>query len=263
MFSTITPIIVIIVVILFSCIHVLREYERGVILTLGRFTGVKGPGLIILIPGIQQMFRVSTRVMVLDVPPQDIITRDNVSVKVNAVVYFRVINPDNAILNVEDYMYATSQLAQTTLRSALGQQELDDLLTNRDKINQNLQEILDLHTEPWGIKVSSVEVKNVDIPQEMQRAMAKQAEAERERRAKIIHAEGELQAAAKLSEAAAIIGQQPATLQLRYLQTLTEIATDKNSTTIFPLPMDLINIFLDRKNPAAPMPEDKSVITQK
>ena len=246
MFSTVTPIVIVLSVILFSCIHILKEYERGVVLTLGRFTGVKGPGLIFLIPGIQQMFRVSTRVVVLDVPPQDIITRDNISVKVNAVVYFRVINPQHAILNVEDFMYATSQLAQTTLRSVLGQQELDDLLTNRDKINQNLQEILDQHTEPWGIKVSSVEVKNVDIPQEMQRAMAKQAEAERERRAKIIHAEGELQAAEKLSEAAAIIGRQPATLQLRYLQTLTEIATDKNSTTIFPLPMDLISLFMDK-----------------
>lgn len=250
MVSVSMPVVIIMLVLAFSCIKVLNEYERGVTLTLGRFTGVKGPGLIFLIPGIQQMFRVSTRVVVLDVPPQDIITRDNISVKVNAVVYFRVVGPQQAILNVENYMYATSQLAQTTLRSILGQQELDDLLTNRDKINQNLQEILDQHTEPWGIKISSVEVKNVDIPQEMQRAMAKQAEAERERRAKIIHAEGELQASQKLSEAAAIIGKEPATIQLRYLQTLTEIASDKNSTTIFPLPMDLISMFMkkDKQN---------------
>jgi regulator of protease activity HflC (stomatin/prohibitin superfamily) len=225
---------------------VLNEYERGVTLTLGRFTGVKGPGLVILIPGIQQMFRISTRVVVLDVPPQDIITRDNISVKVNAVVYFRVVNPQDAVLNVENFMYATSQLSQTTLRSVLGQQELDDLLSNRDKINKNLQEILDLHTEPWGIKVSSVEVKNVDLPQEMQRAIARQAEAERERRAKIIHAEGEFQASQKLADAARIIGQEPAAIQLRYLQTLTEIATERNSTTIFPVPMDLINLFLKK-----------------
>jgi len=241
------PLIIIIVVILFASIKVLNEYERGVVLTLGRFTGVKGPGLIILIPGIQQMMRVSTRVVVLDVPPQDIVTRDNISVKVNAVVYFRVLKPESAILNVENFMYATSQLSQTTLRSVLGQQELDDLLTNRDKINRNLQEILDQHTESWGIKIASVEVKNVDIPQEMQRAIAKQAEAERERRAKIIHAEGEFQASQKLSEAAAIIAKEPATIQLRYLQTLTEISTDKNSTIVFPLPIDLIKIFLDKK----------------
>lgn len=239
------PIIILIVFVL-SCIKVLNEYERGVILTLGRFTGVKGPGLIIVIPMLQQIFRISTRVVVLDVPPQDVITRDNISVKVNAVVYFRVINPQAAVLNVENYMYATSQLAQTTLRSVLGQQELDDLLANRDKINQNLQVILDQHTEPWGIKVSSVEVKNVDLPQEMQRAIAKQAEAERERRAKIIHADGEFQAAQKLSEAAAIVGKNPAAIQLRYLQTLTEIATEKNSTTIFPIPIDLIEMFLKK-----------------
>ena len=240
------PLLIIVVVILFSSIKVLNEYERGVVLTLGRFTGVKGPGLIILIPGIQTMFRISTRVVVLDVPPQDIITRDNISVKVNAVVYFRVVNPQSAILNVENFMYATSQLSQTTLRSVLGQQELDDLLSNRDKINQNLQQILDLHTEPWGIKVSSVEVKNVDIPQEMQRAMARQAEAERERRAKVIHAEGEFQASQKLADAAQIIGKSPAAIQLRYLQTLTEVATEKNSTTIFPVPIDLIEMFLKK-----------------
>ena len=240
------PLIIIGIVILFASIKVLNEYERGVTLTFGRFTGVKGPGLIILIPGVQQMFRVSTRVVVLDVPPQDIITRDNISVKVNAVVYFRVVNPQSAILNVENFMYATSQLAQTTLRSVLGQQELDDLLSNRDKINQNLQQILDLHTEPWGIKVASVEVKNVDIPQDMQRAMARQAEAERERRAKVIHAEGEFQASQKLAEAAAIIGREPSAIQLRYLQTLTEIASENNSTTIFPVPMDLISLFVKK-----------------
>ncbi len=240
------PLIIIVAVLLFASIKVLNEYERGVTLTLGRFTGVKGPGLIILIPGIQQMFRMSTRVVVLDVPPQDVITRDNISVKVNAVIYFRVVNPQAAILNVENFMYATSQLAQTTLRSVLGQQELDDLLSNRDKINQNLQQILDLHTEPWGIKISSVEVKNVDLPQEMQRAIAKQAEAERERRAKVIHAEGEFQAAQKLSDAAAIMAVNPAAIQLRYLQTLTEIATDNNSTTIFPIPIDMISMFMKK-----------------
>ncbi len=240
------PLIVIGIIILFASIKVLNEYERGVTLTLGRFTGVKGPGLIILIPGVQQLFRISTRVVVLDVPPQDIITRDNISVKVNAVVYFRVVNPQAAVLNVENYMYATSQLSQTTLRSVLGQQELDDLLSNRDKINQNLQQILDQHTEPWGIKVSSVEVKNVDLPQEMQRAIARQAEAERERRAKIIHAEGEFQASQKLADAARIIGSEPAAIQLRYLQTLTEVATERNSTTIFPIPIDMISQFLKK-----------------
>ncbi|HBA60359.1 MAG TPA: hypothetical protein DCZ92_06010 [Elusimicrobia bacterium] len=245
------PLIILGVIILFSSIKVLNEYERGVTLTLGRFTGVKGPGLIILIPGVQQLFRVSTRVVVMDVPPQDIITRDNISVKVNAVVYFRVVNPQSAILNVENFMYATSQLAQTTLRSVLGQQELDDLLSNRDKINKNLQEILDQHTEPWGIKVSSVEVKNVDLPQEMQRAIAKQAEAERERRAKVIHAEGEFQASQKLSDAAAIMAVNPAAIQLRYLQTLTEISAEKSSTIIFPVPMDLVKMFFDKPKPQA------------
>ncbi|MEK7721994.1 MAG: slipin family protein [Elusimicrobiota bacterium] len=241
------PLIIIVAVILFASIKILNEYERGVTLTLGRFTGVKGPGLIFLIPGIQQMFRMSTRVVVLDVPPQDVITRDNISVKVNAVIYFRVVNPQAAVLNVENYMYATSQLAQTTLRSVLGQQELDDLLAQRDKINKNLQEILDLHTEPWGIKISSVEVKNVDLPQEMQRAIAKQAEAERERRAKVIHAEGEFQAAQKLSDAAQIMTVNPAAIQLRYLQTLTEISVEKNSTIIFPVPLDLLSMFMKKK----------------
>ena len=247
MFSaSLMPVIIIAVVLLFTSIKVLNEYERGVVLTLGRFTGVKGPGLIILIPGIQQMFRISTRVVVMDVPPQDVITRDNISVKVNAVIYFRVVNPQSAILNVENFMYATSQLAQTTLRSVLGQQELDDLLAQRDKINQNLAQILDLHTEPWGIKISSVEVKNVDLPQDMQRAIARQAEAERERRAKVIHAEGEFQASQKLADAAKIMSTSPAAIQLRYLQTLTEISTEKNSTIIFPVPMDLIAMFLNK-----------------
>src|SRR3989339_237380 len=245
MFIGMTPIIIIAIVVAFSSIKVLNEYERGVILTFGRFTGVKGPGLIFVIPGIQQMFRMSTRVVVLDVPPQDVITRDNISVKVNAVIYFRVVNPQTAVLNVENYMYATSQLAQTTLRSVLGQQELYDLLAPRDKINKNLQEILDQHTEPWGIKISSVEVKNVDLPQEMQRAIAKQAEAERERRAKVIHAEGEFQASQKLADAAEIMNKQPQALQLRYLQTLTEIASEKNSTIIFPVPIDLIKPFIE------------------
>lgn len=240
------PLIAILAVVLISSIKVLNEYERAVMLTLGRFTGVKGPGIIIVIPMVQEIFRISTRVVVLDVPPQDVITRDNISVKVNAVVYFRVVNPQSAVLNVENFMYATSQLSQTTLRSVLGQQELDDLLAHRDKINQELQQILDLHTEPWGIKISSVEVKNVDLPHEMQRAIARQAEAERERRAKVIHAEGEFQASQKLADAAAIIGSQPAAIQLRYLQTLTEVASDKNSTTIFPLPIDMISQFLKK-----------------
>lgn len=240
------PLIVVVLFLVMSAVHVLNEYERGVVFTLGRYDGVKGPGLVLIWPVIQKMMKISTRVVVFDVPAQDIITKDNISVKVNAVVYFRVVNPDYAVLNVENYMYATSQLSQTTLRSVLGQQELDDLLSNRDKINQSLQQILDQHTEPWGIKVSSVEVKNVDIPQEMQRAIAKQAEAERERRAKIIHADGEYQAAQKLSDAASIISQNPATMQLRYLQTLTEVATEKNSTTIFPIPIDLIKMFMEK-----------------
>lgn len=231
-------------IILFNLIKVLSEYERGVIFRLGRLLGVKGPGLIILIPGIDRMIKVSLRTVVLDVPPQDVITKDNVSIKVNAVVYFRVVQPDKAIVSVENYIYATSQLAQTTLRSILGQFELDDLLAQRDKINQELQHIIDQHTEPWGIKISTVEVKQIDLPLEMQRAMAKQAEAERERRAKVVHAEGELQASKKLGEAAAVIERNPIALQLRYLQTLTEIASENNSTTIFPLPIELLKPFL-------------------
>lgn len=234
--------------ILFNLIKVLSEYERGVIFRLGRLLAVKGPGLIILIPGIDRMVKVSLRTVVLDVPPQDIITKDNVSIKVNAVVYFRVVHPDKAIVSVENYIYATSQLAQTTLRSILGQSELDELLSNREKINQELQTIIDQHTEPWGIKVSNVEVKQVDLPPEMQRAMARQAEAERERRAKIVHADGELQASQKLGEAAQVIEKNPIALQLRYLQTLTEIASENNSTTIFPLPIELLKPFLNLAN---------------
>jgi len=234
--------------ILFNLIKVLSEYERGVVFRLGRLLAVKGPGLIILIPGIDRMVKVSLRTVVLDVPPQDIITKDNVSIKVNAVVYFRVVQPDKAIVSVENYIYATSQLAQTTLRSILGQSELDELLSNREKINQELQAIIDQHTEPWGIKVSNVEVKQVDLPPEMQRAMARQAEAERERRAKIVHADGELQASVKLGEAAEVINRNPIALQLRYLQTLTEIASENNSTTIFPLPIELLKPFLNMGN---------------
>jgi len=232
---------------LVSAIKILNEYERGVIFRLGRVLGApKGPGLIILIPVIDRMVKVSLRTVVLDIPPQDVITRDNVSIKVNAVVYFRVIEPMKAIIDVENFLYATSQLSQTTLRSVLGQAELDDLLSHREKINERLQEILDTHTEQWGIKVANVEVKNVDLPQEMQRAIAKQAEAERERRAKVIGAEGEYQAATKLSEASDILSRNPMALQLRYLQTLIEISTEKNSTIIFPLPIDLIKVFTEK-----------------
>ncbi len=242
------PLIILVLFILMSAINVLNEYERGVVFTLGRFSGVKGPGLVIIIPVVQKMVKIDTRVVTFDVPSQDIITKDNIPVKVNAVVYFRVIYPDKAVLNVERYMYSTSQFAQTTLRSVLGQQELDDLLTNRDKINQELQKILDQHTEPWGIKVSAVEIKNVDIPQEMQRAIARQAEAERERRAKIINADGEFQAAQKLIEASKIISQNPVALQLRYLQTLTEIATENQSTVVFPIPIELLKAFTEKKS---------------
>ncbi len=234
------------VIILSNAIRVLREYERGVIFRLGRLIGAKGPGIIFLIPIVDRMVRVSLRTVVLDVPPQDVITKDNVSIKVNAVVYFRVIDPMKSIIDVENYLYATSQLSQTTLRSILGQSELDELLAQRDKINKELQEIIDQHTEPWGIKVSNVEVKNVDLPQEMQRAIARQAEAERERRAKVISAEGEFQAATKLHEASDILSENPMALQLRYLSTLVEISAEKNSTVIFPLPIDLIKIFTDR-----------------
>lgn len=235
---------------LVNCIKILNEYERGVVFRLGRLLPApKGPGLVLILWPIDRVVRVSLRTIVLDVPPQDIITRDNVSVKVNAVVYFRVFNPNRAIVEVENFHYATSQLSQTTLRSVLGQVELDDLLSQREKLNSDLQAILDRHTDPWGIKISMVEVKHVDLPVEMQRAMARQAEAEREKRAKVIHAEGEFQAAAQLRRAADLISDNPVTLQLRYLQTLTEIATEKNSTIIFPVPVDLIRQF---------MPESKS-----
>lgn len=227
-----------------SAIRILNEYERGVVFRLGRVIGAKGPGIIILIPLVDKMQKVSLRTVAADVPPQDVITRDNVSVKVNAVIYFRVIEPVKSIISVENYLFATSQLAQTTLRSVCGQADLDELLSDREKINATLQEILDRHTDPWGIKVAVVELKHIDLPQEMQRAMARQAEAERERRAKVIHAEGEFQAADRLREAAEIIQQNPMAMQLRYLQTLREIAAENNSTTIFPVPIDLIRPFL-------------------
>ena len=240
--------IVIVVLYLWSTINILKEYERGVIFRLGRLVpNAYGPGLIFVFWPIYKMVRVSLRTVTLDVPPQDIITRDNVSVKVNAIVYFRVMNAPRAIVEVENYLYATSQLSQTTLRSVLGEVDLDDLLSHREKLNVKLQEILDRHTDIWGIKVSLVEVKQVDLPQEMQRAMAKQAEAEREKRAKIIHAEGEFQASAKLAEAAGVINKEPIALQLRYLQTLTEIGVEKNTTVIFPVPIDLIKNWLDIK----------------
>ncbi len=227
-----------------SAIRILNEYERGIVFRLGRVIGAKGPGLIILIPIIDKMVKVSLRLVAMDVDPQDVITRDNVSVKVNAVIYFRVMDPVKSIIEVENYMYATSQLAQTTLRSVCGQAELDELLSGREKLNAKLQEILDTHTDPWGIKVANVEMKHIDLPQEMQRAMAKQAEAERERRAKVINAEGEYQAADKLAEAATIIRDHPMALQLRYLQTLREISAENNSTTVFPIPIDLFKPFL-------------------
>jgi regulator of protease activity HflC (stomatin/prohibitin superfamily) len=233
-------------IILSNAIKILREYERGVVFRLGRLIAQRGPGLILLIPIIDKMVRVSLRTVVLDVPPQDVITQDNVSIKVNAVVYFRVLDPRNAIVQVENYLAATSQISQTTLRSVLGQSELDDLLSQREKINHKLQQIIDANTEPWGVKVSNVEVKQIDLPQEMQRAMAKQAEAERERRSKVIAAEGEYQASQRLSDAAKILSDQPSALTLRYLQTLREIATEKNSTTIFPVPIDLLTPFLKK-----------------
>jgi regulator of protease activity HflC (stomatin/prohibitin superfamily) len=238
-------IIAVIVLVIFSAIRILREYERGVVFMLGRFWKVKGPGLIIIIPGIQQMVRVDLRTIVMDVPPQDVISRDNVSVKVNAVLYFRVIDPQRAIIQVEDYYSATSQLAQTTLRSVLGKHELDEMLSERDKLNTDIQRIIDAATDAWGIKVTSVEIKHVDIDQTMVRAIARQAEAERERRAKVIHAEGELQAAEKLVQAADQISRNPQALQLRYLATLAGIANERSSTIVFPLPMDLVTPFAE------------------
>ena len=232
-------VVIILLLIIISAIKILKEYERAVVFRWGRFLKVKGPGLFILLPIMDKMVKVSLRVIAIDVPPQDVITKDNISIKVNAVAYFRVFQPEKAILEVQDYLYATSQLSQTTLRSVLGEYELDEILGEREKINLRLQKIIDQQTDPWGIKVSAVDIKHVDIPQEMQRFIARQAEAERERRAKVIHATGELQAAAKLNEAAKIISETPTGIQLRYLQTLSEIATEKNSTTIFPIPIDI------------------------
>jgi regulator of protease activity HflC (stomatin/prohibitin superfamily) len=249
-------VLVIVVIYLFSsAVRILREYERGVVFRLGRLSKAllnpggsgNGPGLMLLLPFVDKMVKVSLRTVAMDVPSQDAITRDNVSLKVNAVIYFRVMDPQRAVVAVEDYLFATSQIAQTTLRSVLGQSELDELLSERDRINQKLQRIIDEHTEPWGIKVSAVEVKFIDLPQEMQRAMAKQAEAEREKRAKIIHAEGELLASEKLAQAARVIASEPVTIQLRYLQTLTEIGTEKNSTIIFPLPIDFMQSIMGAK----------------
>lgn len=242
--------IFLLIIFLFMAVKVLNEYERGVIFRLGRVIDHKGPGLIILIPVIDRMVRVSLRTVAMDVPSQDVITRDNVSVKVSAVIYFRVMDPTRAVIDVENYLYATSQLAQTTLRSVCGQSELDDLLAEREKVNLEIQEILDRHTEPWGVKVSMVEVKHIDLPSEMQRAIARQAEAERERRAKVINAEGEFQAAARLEQAAEIIAKEPTALQLRFLQTLVEVAAEKNSTIIFPIPIDLLEPFMrkDKKS---------------
>ncbi len=240
------PVLLIVVVLLASAIKILREYERGVVFQLGRFWKVKGPGLILLIPVVQQMVRVDLRTIVMDVPAQDVISRDNVSVKVNAVVYYRMVDPQKAIINVEHFHEATSQLAQTTLRSVLGKHELDEMLIERDKLNDDIRSILDAQTDAWGIKVANVEIKHIDLNETMVRAIAKQAEAERVRRAKVIHAEGELQAAAKLVEAAKLLGGDPRAIQLRYLQTLTEIAGEKSSTIVFPLPMDLIEPMLAR-----------------
>lgn len=229
-----------------SGIKILREYERGVIFRLGRMVDARGPGIIYVIPGVEKMVRMDMRTVTMDIPPQDVITRDNVSVKVNAVLYFRVLDPNKAVREVENYLFATSQLAQVTLRSVCGQAELDELLSERERINSRIQEILDLQTDPWGIKVVLVELKHIDLPQEMQRAMAKQAEAERERRAKVIHADGEFQASQKLADAAEVIGKQPMALQLRFLQSLVEVASEKNSTTIFPVPIDLLTPFLKK-----------------
>ena len=237
--------LVLLLLVLAASVRVLREYERGVVFMLGRFLAVKGPGLVLLIPALQQMVRVSLRLIVMDIPKQDIITRDNVSVKVNAVLYFKVVDPERAVIRVENFLAATSQLAQTTLRAVLGKHELDELLSERDRLNRDVQRILDAQTDSWGIKVTNVEIKDVDIDMTMVRAIARQAEAERERRAKVIHAEGELQAASKLSEAAEILGRHPQALQLRYLETLTVIAADKNSTIVFPLPLDIVGPLLE------------------
>lgn len=238
-------IIVFLVIVLFASIKVVQEYERGVVFRLGRLAGARGPGLILLIPFLERMQKIDLRTVTMDIPAQEVITRDNVTVRVNAVAYFRVVDPNAAVVNVADFIRATSQIAQTTLRSVLGQSSLDDLLSQREKINQQLQQIIDDQTEPWGIKVSVVEVKDVELPQSMQRAMARQAEAERDKRAKIIHAEGEYQASAQLSQAADVINRNPVTIQLRYLQTLTEIGAEKNTTVVFPLPIDMVTAFMN------------------
>ncbi|HEU4343629.1 MAG TPA: slipin family protein [Candidatus Binatia bacterium] len=242
--------VVIVIVLIISGIKILKEYERAVVFRLGRMVGARGPGIVYVIPGIEKMVRMDLRTVTMDIPPQDVITRDNVSVKVNAVLYFRVLEPNKAVREVENYLFATSQLAQVTLRSVCGQAELDELLAERERINSRIQEILDQQTDPWGIKVVLVELKHIDLPQEMQRAMAKQAEAERERRAKVIHADGEFQASQKLADAAEVIGKHPIALQLRFLQSLVEVASEKNSTTIFPVPIDLLTPFLKKNEQA-------------
>ena len=247
----IIPALIIVLFFLSSAIKILREYERGVIFRLGRLIGAKGPGIIFLIPVVDKMVKVSLRTVAMDVAPQDVITRDNVSVKVNAVIFFRVIDPREAIVQVEDYLYATSQISQTTLRSVLGQAELDDLLAERERVNQQLQRIIDQHTDPWGVKVTAVEVKHVDLPQDMQRAMSRQAEAERERRAKVINAEGEYQAAERLAQAANVLAATPVAVQLRFLQTMREVASERNTTTFFPIPIDLFAPFI-REVPPPP-----------
>ncbi|HEX9144117.1 MAG: slipin family protein [Deltaproteobacteria bacterium] len=240
--------LIVVVALVISGIKILKEYERAVVFRLGRMVGARGPGMVYIIPGVEKMVKMDLRTVTMDIPPQDVITRDNVSVKVNAVLYFRVLEPNKAVREVENYLFATSQLAQVTLRSVCGQAELDELLSERERINSRIQEILDAQTDPWGIKVVLVELKHIDLPQEMQRAMAKQAEAERERRAKVIHADGEFQASQKLADAAAVIGKQPMALQLRFLQSLVEVASEKNSTTIFPVPIDLLTPFLKKSD---------------
>jgi regulator of protease activity HflC (stomatin/prohibitin superfamily) len=245
-FGPLATFFVIVIALIISGIKILKEYERAVVFRLGRMVGARGPGMVYVLPGIEKMLKMDMRTVTMDIPPQDVITRDNVSVKVNAVLYFRVLDPNKAVLEVENYLFATSQLAQVTLRSVCGQGELDELLSEREKINSRIQDILDKQTDPWGIKVVLVELKHIDLPQEMQRAMAKQAEAERERRAKVIHADGEFQASQKLADAAEVIGKQPMALQLRFLQSLVEVASEKNSTTIFPVPIDLLTPFLKK-----------------
>jgi regulator of protease activity HflC (stomatin/prohibitin superfamily) len=257
-FPVVIVVVAFLVIVLFSAVKVVQEYERGVVFRLGRLMGPRGPGLIVLIPFVERMQKVDLRTVTMDIPAQEVITQDNVTVRVNAVAYFRVLDPNAAVVNVADYIRATSQIAQTTLRSVLGQSELDDLLAERDKINLQLQQIIDQQTEPWGIKVSIVEVKDLELPQSMQRAMARQAEAEREKRAKIIHAEGEFQASQQLARAAEVINQNPVTIQLRYLQTLTEIGAEQNTTVVFPMPIDLIAAFMGQSTngrvPTAPVP---------